>query len=106
MVRTRCSSWFGTTGLGSREDADKLFNLYYRAAQQASTAHGAGIGLFVCRELVSTICGRIWAKPLEEGGAEFGFSLRRIRTSSSRVVVEDHHPAFQEPTAPQGAATA
>ena len=57
------------------EDADKLFNLYYRAAPQAAAAPGAGIGLFVCHELVTTMGGRIWAKPRPEGGAEFGFSL-------------------------------
>jgi PAS domain S-box-containing protein len=56
------------------EDADKLFNLYYRAAQ-ASAAPGAGIGLFVCHELVMKMGGRIWARPRPEGGAEFGFSL-------------------------------
>jgi signal transduction histidine kinase len=57
------------------EDADKLFNLYYRAAPQAASAPGAGIGLFVCHELVTTMGGRIWAKARPEGGAEFGFSL-------------------------------
>ena len=60
-------------GIGD-EDADKLFNLYYRAAQ-ASAAPGAGIGLFVCHELVMKMGGRIWAKQRPEGGAEFGFSL-------------------------------
>ncbi|MEA2673541.1 MAG: hypothetical protein QOI92_733, partial [Chloroflexota bacterium] len=35
------------------EDAERLFGLYYRSALQASTAPGAGIGLFVCRELVA-----------------------------------------------------
>lgn len=57
------------------DDADRLFGLYYRAASQASTAPGAGIGLFVCRELVTTMGGRIWAKPLPDRGAEFGFSI-------------------------------
>jgi PAS domain S-box-containing protein len=57
------------------EDADRLFGLYYRAAPQATTAPGAGIGLFVCRELVATMGGRIWAKPLSGKGAEFGFSI-------------------------------
>jgi signal transduction histidine kinase len=57
------------------EDADRLFGLYYRAAPQSSTAPGAGIGLFVCRELVATMGGRIWAKPLPDKGAEFGFSI-------------------------------
>jgi PAS domain S-box-containing protein len=57
------------------DDGDKLFNLYYRAAPAAAAAPGAGIGLFVCHELVSTMGGRIWAKSRPEGGAEFGFSL-------------------------------
>jgi len=57
------------------EDADKLFNLYYRAAPQAAAAPGAGIGLFVCHELVSIMGGRLWAKNRAEGGAEFGFTL-------------------------------
>ncbi|NJD28864.1 MAG: PAS domain S-box protein [Chloroflexi bacterium] len=57
------------------EDADLLFRLYYRAAHHAATAPGAGIGLFVCRELVATMGGRIWATPRPEGGSEFGFSL-------------------------------
>ncbi|HTK44132.1 MAG TPA: ATP-binding protein [Patescibacteria group bacterium] len=57
------------------EDADKLFGLYYRAAPASKTAPGAGIGLFVCRELVATMGGRIWARPLDGKGAEFGFSI-------------------------------
>jgi PAS domain S-box-containing protein len=57
------------------EDAERLFGLYYRSALQASTAPGAGIGLFVCRELVAAMGGRIWAKSLPDKGAEFGFSV-------------------------------
>jgi len=56
-------------------ESDKLFSLYYRAAPQASVAPGAGIGLFICRELVTIMGGRIWARSRPEGGAEFGFSL-------------------------------
>lgn len=61
-------------GIGE-EDAERLFGLYYRAAQQASIAPGAGIGLFVCRELVAAMGGRIWAKGRPGKGAEFGFTL-------------------------------
>jgi PAS domain S-box-containing protein len=57
------------------DDADRLFGLYYRSATAAATAPGAGIGLFVCRELVATMGGRIWARPLPGKGAEFGFSI-------------------------------
>lgn len=60
-------------GIGEAE-ADQLFGLYYRS-KEAAAVPGAGIGLFVCRGLVSAMGGRIWAHPRPEGGAEFGFSL-------------------------------
>jgi PAS domain S-box-containing protein len=74
------------------EDADRLFGLYYRAAPASKTAPGAGIGLFVCRELVATMGGRIWAKPLEGKGAEFGFSI------PAYVDELDLGPASDEPS--------
>jgi K+-sensing histidine kinase KdpD len=38
-------------------------------------ATGVGIGLFVCQRLVEAMGGRIWTRPREEGGSEFGFAL-------------------------------
>ena len=38
-------------------------------------AQGAGIGLFVCRRIVTSLGGTIWAKGRPAGGAEFGFRL-------------------------------
>ncbi len=55
--------------------AGHLFDLYYRAPGAADRAPGAGIGLFVCRHIVTALGGRIWARPRPEGGAEFGFEL-------------------------------
>jgi K+-sensing histidine kinase KdpD len=66
------------SGAGIREEeVDRLFQLYYRSPETAAKAGGAGIGLFVCRVLVEAMGGRIWAAPRPEGGAEFGFVLRR-----------------------------
>jgi signal transduction histidine kinase len=83
-------------------EADKLFSLYYRAAHQAASAPGAGIGLFICRELVTLMGGRIWARSREEGGAEFGFSLP--------AYVEEPEPTFEparaEPAGPAPAGDA
>jgi len=63
-------------GVGIQSDhADHLFDLYYRAPGAADRAPGAGIGLFVCRHIVTALGGRIWARPGPEGGAEFGFEL-------------------------------
>jgi PAS domain S-box-containing protein len=56
------------------EEADELFRLYFRSPEMAATP-GAGIGLFVSRQLVVAMGGRMWARPLSDGGAEFGFTL-------------------------------
>ncbi len=58
------------------EEAERLFDLYYRSPGTLAIAAGAGIGLFVCRRLLEAMDGEIWARPREGGGAEFGFSLR------------------------------
>jgi K+-sensing histidine kinase KdpD len=60
-------------------EADDLFELFYRAPSTAAQASGAGIGLFVCRRLITAMGGRIWARPRPGGGAEFGFALRHYR---------------------------
>ncbi len=57
------------------EEADHLFDLYYRSPRTLGIAAGAGIGLFVCRRLIRAMGGDIWALPREGGGAEFGFAL-------------------------------
>jgi PAS domain S-box-containing protein len=57
------------------EEPERLFDLFYRAASARGVPGGAGIGLFVCRQLVEAMGGRIWAEPREGGGAEFAFAL-------------------------------
>jgi PAS domain S-box-containing protein len=82
------------------EDAERLFGLYYRSAKRASSAPGAGIGLFVCRELVTTMGGRIWASALPEGGAEFGFSLPAYVDELEEGAGEDQEQAFERDPVP------
>ncbi|MFL5779066.1 MAG: ATP-binding protein [Chloroflexota bacterium] len=63
-------------GIGLPDGANEaVFELFYRAPGAIRTAPGAGIGLFVCRQLVEAMGGRIWALPRPGGGSEFGFSL-------------------------------
>ena len=57
------------------ETAERVFDLYYRAPGSAHRAPGAGIGLFVCRRIVTGLGGTIWARERPTGGAEFGFRL-------------------------------
>ena len=48
-------------------------------AQHGDGHDRRGIGLFVCARLVRAMGGRVWARPLPAGGAEFGFALRVMR---------------------------
>jgi len=64
-------------GIGiAPDDAERVFELFYRTPRASRQAAGAGIGLFVCRQLIEAMGGRIWARPREEGGTEVGFALR------------------------------
>jgi PAS domain S-box-containing protein len=57
------------------DEAESLFELFYRSPSTARKAAGAGIGLYVSRALIEAMNGRIWAMPRPEGGAEFGFTV-------------------------------
>ncbi|HEX5589014.1 MAG TPA: ATP-binding protein [Candidatus Limnocylindrales bacterium] len=69
-------------------EADRLFTLYYRSSEHSAVA-GAGMGLFVCQQLVQSMGGRIWAARRSEGGSEFGFSVP--------VFVDEHADAEDQP---------
>jgi len=56
-------------------ERERLFELFYRSPSLARTASGAGIGLFVCRQLITAMDGRTWARNRPGGGSEFGFEL-------------------------------
>jgi two-component system sensor histidine kinase KdpD len=60
------------------DDADRLFEPFYRSPSFARQVSGSGIGLFVCARLIEAMGGRIWAQSRPEGGAEFGFALRTV----------------------------
>jgi len=60
-------------------DPARLFDLFYRDPGAARQTTGAGIGLFVCRQLVEGMGGRVWARPRQPRGAEFGFWLPALR---------------------------
>ena len=56
-------------------EAEELFGLFYRSATVASSAPGAGIGLFVCRRLVEAMGGSIIGGNRHGGGAVFTVRL-------------------------------
>ena len=63
------------------DDANRLFEPFYRSPTFARQVSGSGIGLFVCARLIEAMGGRIWALARPEGGAEFGFALREVDES-------------------------
>jgi two-component system, OmpR family, sensor histidine kinase KdpD len=63
-------------GMGIADaEPERLFELFYRSPDATRQASGAGIGLFVCSQLIEAMGGRIWARRREKVGSEFGFSL-------------------------------
>ncbi len=62
-------------GIGFEGDGEELFQLFYRSEPATRQAAGAGIGLFVVRQLVGAMGGRTWAICRPGEGAEVGFAL-------------------------------
>jgi PAS domain S-box-containing protein len=61
-------------GIGDAEEG-RLFTAFYRTDAAKTRTSGLGIGLAVCRRIVDSLGGRIWARPREGGGTEAGFAL-------------------------------
>ena len=60
----------------STEEAIHVFEPFYRAHGTERLATGIGIGLFVSQRLVEAMGGRIWTRPRDGVGTEFGFALQ------------------------------
>ncbi|HTK44416.1 MAG TPA: ATP-binding protein [Patescibacteria group bacterium] len=56
-------------------DSEQLFSAFYRSESARSHAAGLGIGLAACKRVVESLGGRVWARPRDGGGSEFGFAL-------------------------------
>jgi signal transduction histidine kinase len=59
-------------------EAEQIFEVFYRSPSTAPKAAGAGIGLFVCRQLAIAMGGTMRAHNRAEGGAAFELRLRRF----------------------------
>ena len=59
------------------ETAHEAFALSAGRPSTAAGRAGAGIGLYVADRLIKAMRGRMWAKPSNEHGTEFGFALAR-----------------------------
>jgi two-component system sensor histidine kinase KdpD len=59
------------------EESERIFEKFHRAARGAG---GVGLGLAICRGIVTAHGGRIWVDSREGGGAAFRFTLPIIGT--------------------------
>ena len=57
------------------EDAERIFEPFYRSPRTADQAQGIGVGLAVCKRVIEAQDGRLWARPRPDGGSDFGFAL-------------------------------
>jgi two-component system, OmpR family, sensor histidine kinase KdpD len=65
------------------EEAEAVFERFYRSRQTPRRARGMGMGLTVCKRLVEAQRGRIWLTPREGGGLEVSFTLPLQRVAPS-----------------------
>jgi two-component system phosphate regulon sensor histidine kinase PhoR len=65
-------------GMGiAPEDQDRIFEKFYRAdPQMIRGVGGTGLGLYICKELVARMGGRIWAEANDGKGSAFFFELQ------------------------------
>ena len=65
-------------GIGVPESERALiFSKFYRGGSDGRelASPGTGLGLFIAKELLEAMRGRIWVRPREERGSSFGFVL-------------------------------
>lgn len=62
------------------EEAERIFERFYRSKRTAKQAKGIGLGLSLCKRLVEVQGGRIWARPRDGGGLEVSFTLPALQT--------------------------
>ncbi len=73
------------------EEAERIFEKFYRAREGTG---GVGLGLTICRGIVSAHGGRIWVESRPGGGASFRFvlPLDEATTPEANASDEEHTP--------------
>jgi hypothetical protein len=82
-------------GLGP-ETVERIFERFYQASEPLqATRTGMGLGLYICKELVTRQGGRIWAKRQPMKGSTFSFTLPIFSLSNSiaPLLKNDRWPA-------------
>jgi two-component system phosphate regulon sensor histidine kinase PhoR len=69
-------------GLGvPQHEQERIFEKFYRADPQMTRGvGGTGLGLYICKELIGRMGGRIWVEPNGDKGSMFLFELQTAET--------------------------
>ncbi len=70
------------------EDAEKVFDKFYR--RREGEGGGVGLGLTICRGIVTAHGGRIWVESNPGGGAAFHFTLPLGAPAPQALLLEAH----------------
>jgi PAS domain S-box-containing protein len=67
-------------------EQERIFDKFYRLdPDQRRGIGGTGLGLYICRELVRSMHGRIWVESDSDNGTTFAFELPAEPVAASRV---------------------
>lgn len=67
---------FHDTGPGIvKEHLEDIFKRFYRLPEHSAKARGSGLGLFICRQIISAHQGEIFAESVEGNGTVFHINL-------------------------------
>ncbi len=96
------------SGIGiPSEDMPHLFQKFYRVDNvETNQIGGTGLGLYLCRRLVETMGGRIWAESEYKKGSTFYVELPRISAQEAADLSEQQAKAAQEEAAKAASAPA
>jgi two-component system, OmpR family, sensor histidine kinase KdpD len=77
---------------------ETVFDKFTRGEKESATP-GVGLGLAICKAIVSAHHGRIWAENMAEGGAQFTFTLPLLEPPSIQETSEMAELAGRTPQA-------
>ncbi|MBI4546457.1 MAG: GAF domain-containing protein [Ignavibacteriae bacterium] len=82
-------------GIGiSPDKVDKLFKKFSRIdTDQTKEIKGAGLGLWICREIIQAHGGRIWVESEPGKGSTFKFTLKKMHHSEGEITFSHQHDA-------------
>jgi len=67
-----------------------IFDKFYRGHHSKNSVGGTGLGLYLCRAILSAQGGHIWVKSIEGKGSTFGFTLPVYASVADQIKSEDN----------------